>query len=272
MERTKIYLIENCHGDPTKVYIGKTKNSRENSHKKFFGVGLRYTYIDEVDSFSYKDWKPLECYWIEQFKQWGFNVQNRNKGGGGPEFQNEKTKKKISDKINSHPTRGGNISKSLKGKYRGFHKPDTGLKISKTKKGFIQNYEWRSNISKSTLGNTNKKGWVTPSEVKEKISKALKGKKRNPTQIKNMSKPKSHKENFGKHRIGFNVTQETRDKLKENNPRKKPVIQYNKQMEFMAEYEGVRETARQTGAYDSSITMCCKGRLKTTKGFIFKYK
>jgi hypothetical protein len=34
---TKIYLVENCYGDPNKVYIGKTINSRELNHKKTYG-------------------------------------------------------------------------------------------------------------------------------------------------------------------------------------------------------------------------------------------
>ena len=31
---TYIYLVENCYGDPNKVYIGKTKNSRKTQHQK----------------------------------------------------------------------------------------------------------------------------------------------------------------------------------------------------------------------------------------------
>jgi hypothetical protein len=32
MNITKIYLVENCYGDPNKVYIGKTINSRKKVH------------------------------------------------------------------------------------------------------------------------------------------------------------------------------------------------------------------------------------------------
>lgn len=43
--------------------------------------------VDEVE-----DWKYWESYWIEQFKQWGFNLLNKNKGGGGPEKYTEEQK------------------------------------------------------------------------------------------------------------------------------------------------------------------------------------
>jgi hypothetical protein len=114
MNNTKIYLVENCYGDPNKVYIGKTKNSRELPHKITYGEQIIYNYIDEVNSLDRKDWEPLESYWIEQFRQWGYEVINKNKkGGGGPEFVTDETKNKMSkfksgkkhDKIHSNKGR-----------------------------------------------------------------------------------------------------------------------------------------------------------------------
>lgn len=67
---------------------------RSREHIKKWGKQI--TYIDEVNSLSSKDWKPLECYWIEQFKHWGFELMNKNKGGGGCSFMSEETKRKIS--------------------------------------------------------------------------------------------------------------------------------------------------------------------------------
>jgi hypothetical protein len=97
MSITKIYLVENCFGDPNKVYIGKTKNCRELPHKITYGEKIIYNYIDEINSLDYKDWEPLESYWIEQFRQWGFEVMNYNKkGGNGVEFHTQETKDKMS--------------------------------------------------------------------------------------------------------------------------------------------------------------------------------
>jgi hypothetical protein len=95
---TYIYLVEKCFGDPNKVYIGKTKESRKSNHKKTYGYQIEYSLIDEVNSLKYEDWEPLETFWIEYFKFLGFTVVNkRKKGGSGPEFQTEETKRKIKE-------------------------------------------------------------------------------------------------------------------------------------------------------------------------------
>jgi hypothetical protein len=93
---TKIYLVTNCYNDPNKVYIGKTKNNRESNHRKRFGKNINYDEIDKINSLDYKDWKPLETYWINQFKVWGFNVLNENEGGGGPITHSTESRQKIS--------------------------------------------------------------------------------------------------------------------------------------------------------------------------------
>ena len=121
---TYIYLVENCYGDPNKVYIGKTKNSRKTQHQKTFGKDIKYTIIDNIFSLNRAEWEPLETYWIEQFKQWGFNVINkRKKGGSGPEYLTQSQKNKISSnkqrslKISNNKQRSLKISNSLKHKY-----------------------------------------------------------------------------------------------------------------------------------------------------------
>ena len=96
---TKIYLITGIDGLMNRVYIGKTRtNRREGQHKKRFGTQVEFSFIDQVESTDRKDWEPLESYWIEQFKQWGFDLVNKNKGGGGPEFHTEQTKKILSQR------------------------------------------------------------------------------------------------------------------------------------------------------------------------------
>jgi hypothetical protein len=116
---TKIYLITNINGNPNKVYIGKTKNNRKNQHYLKFGKQITYDYIDEINSLNHKDWEPLETYWIEQFRQWGFEIINkRKKGGSGPEYQNEETKLKM-----RKPK-----SEETKQKMRGKSKPGNGPK------------------------------------------------------------------------------------------------------------------------------------------------
>ena len=72
--------------------------------------------------------------------------------------------------------------------------------------------------------------------------------------------------NFGKHH-----SEETRNKMSESKP-KKPVLQYSKTGEFIAEYPSIMEASRQTGCSAPHISSCCKGKRKSTGGFIWKYK
>ena len=128
--KTKIYLVENCYGDPNKVYIGKTKNKR--NHKNKFGIKIKYTVIDEICSLDKENWKWLESYWIEQFRQWGFEVLNkRKKGGSGPISHTKKTCETISKKL-----KGNNKSNLTKYKMSLSHK---GKKLSLETKEKIKN-------------------------------------------------------------------------------------------------------------------------------------
>lgn len=81
--KTYIYLITNLQDN--KIYVGKTTRltQREYTHRRNLGSQIEFTVIDEIDSIHKKDWKPLECFWISQFKVWGFDLANKNEGGGG---------------------------------------------------------------------------------------------------------------------------------------------------------------------------------------------
>lgn len=98
---TYIYLVENIDNNPYKVYIGKSKSlsSRKSKHQTTYGSNIVFTIIDEIPSLSKYKWEPLESYWIEQFKHWGFDVINKNKGGGGIEFRTEECLNRIIPKL-----------------------------------------------------------------------------------------------------------------------------------------------------------------------------
>lgn len=51
----------------------------------------------------------------------------------------------------------------------------------------------------------------------------------------------------------------------------KPVAQYSLSNELLSVFPSSREAGRQLSLDSSSITKCCKGKLKTTGGYIFKY-
>jgi len=154
MNITRIYLITNCYNDPNKVYIGKTKNCRKNAHKKTYGNQITYDYIDEVNSLDRKIWTPLESFWIEYFRQLGFEIMNPNKkGGGGPEFQSIEMKLKLSKPILQYDLDGNfikrwnsslDIQEALR--YNKFRINQCSSGIAKKYKNYIWIYEGEDKI------------------------------------------------------------------------------------------------------------------------------
>lgn len=81
MRTTYIYELSR-NGVP--FYIGKTVNPshRINSHIQKWGKDVTLVIIDEIVG-DKTQWVPIESYWIEQYKQWGYVLENKNNGGGG---------------------------------------------------------------------------------------------------------------------------------------------------------------------------------------------
>lgn len=51
-----------------------------------------------------------------------------------------------------------------------------------------------------------------------------------------------------------------------------PVIQMDKNMNILNEYPSIKRASIETGVNSQCISLCCRGRLKTSGGFIWKYK
>ena len=104
-------------------------------------------------------------------------------------------------------------------------------------------------------------------EQKKKISEALSGHEVSEETRKKISESMTRK----------TLPEETRKKISEANKGNinvptKSVLQFSKNGEFIAEYPSTYEAERQTGCYQSHICDCCKGKLKSAGGFIWKYK
>lgn len=54
--------------------------------------------------------------------------------------------------------------------------------------------------------------------------------------------------------------------------RSKPVLQYDLEGNFIKEFESGNLAAKELNIHQSSIAICCSGKIKQTQGFIFKYK
>ncbi len=66
--------------------------------------------------------------------------------------------------------------------------------------------------------------------------------------------------------LGLNVTEKNKRVFS------KAVSQYNLEGKFIKEFLSTREAERNLGIAHSSIGACCNGKLKTSGGFIWKYK
>lgn len=223
---TKIYLVTNCYGDPNKVYIGKTKNSRYNRHKSIFGKQITYDYIDEVESLLSKDWKPLECFWIEQFRSFGFDIQNINNGGNGMDFVSDEIKLKI-----SHNKLGKGIIPVLQYDLKG---------------NFIQ--EWPSIRTASFKINNSKGGDITG---------CCKGKLKTAYGFIWRYKNKPLTKNY-KH---------------VPNGHSKPIIQYDLENKYIKEWNSTTQAHKEIPYFNIvTILKCCKGKLRTSGGYKWKFK
>ena len=61
-------------------------------------------------------------------------------------------------------------------------------------------------------------------------------------------------------------------KFGKDNPNSIPIIQYSLTGEKIAEFEALIDVERKLGISNSSISACCKGKLKTAGGYVWRYK
>lgn len=113
--RVFIYSLERNN---IPFYVGKTKNpkSRKADWLREYKDSISFNIIDEVNK---ENWKFWECYWIEQLKGWGFDLINKNKGGGGLEKHSDEVielirKQKIGKKQNRTKVRKDKGAKRIK--------------------------------------------------------------------------------------------------------------------------------------------------------------
>jgi hypothetical protein len=62
------------------------------------------------------------------------------------------------------------------------------------------------------------------------------------------------------------------DKLKIAQSKYKPVIQYDKNMNKIKEWNSATEAAIQLNMYSQNISSCCNGKLDTTGGYKWKFE
>ena len=116
----------------------------------------------------------------------------------------------------------------------------------------------------SYSGGTYKRSEVT----KRKMAESKSG-ENNPWYGKTFTE--DHRKKISDSMTGKVFTEEHRKHMSESKP-KNPVLQYSKTGDFISEYSSIWEASRQTTCNAPHICDCCKGKRKSTGGYIWKYK
>ena len=260
MKSTFIYTLSDSNGDVR--YIGKSNILRKRlyshikecktsnkSHKINWIKSLlerdELPIIEVLEEVSIEDWQYSEKYWIEQFRQWGFNLTNIAKGGvdGNSYKRTESTKQKM--RVSKLGTKLPEEQKK---------------KISDgVKQRFIDNPNYNKSSDKTHI-----------------IDKDLLYQK---YIIENLSLNKCASF-FGtaKSTIFHNLKDNniTKDKLVwinqvAVNP-KKIILQYDKNNNFIKEWTGLKIITKELNIDSSDISSCCRGVAKSAGGFIWKFR
>lgn len=108
-------------------------------------------------------------------------------------------------------------------------------------------------------------------ETKKKMSDAHKGKHSGENGYwygKHLSE--EHKRKIGRKSLGRKHSDEEKKKISEG--RKKPIVQLTKDGEYITEFPSGLDAEIETGINRGHISDCCKGKRKTTGGYMWRFK
>ncbi len=183
-------------------------------------------------------------------RRYGYNIDN---GGNANRKLSDETKRKISEKIKAIPKKPESIEKQRQ-------------KIL----GRKWTPEMREHFMES-LKNRPKRELTQ--EQRKAISERLKGEK-HPLYGKRMSdetrRKMSNSQKGRKHGAMKDRTKELLSSAHEKD--KKPIIQYDLQMNKITEFGCVRLASKTLNFDSSALVRCAKGKQKTSYGYIWRYK
>ena len=260
MNNAFIYILSDPRNGLVR-YIGKTNDpdmrfkahlnsSRDkNTHKRNWinnikneGMKPDFDIIDEV---PIDEWQYWEKFYISLFKCWGFNLLNYTSGGDGATFANKGTWKKG----NVPHNKGIPHSEEVKNKIR---EKLTGVSNVNSYKPIIQ-YDINFNMIKRYRCIRDAVNESNGYFIESKISNCLTGKRRH------------HRNYIWKYDNGENLAKY------EILPIEKGVIQYGKDLIEVNRFPSINSASRDTGILSTNICACCKGKVKTAGGYIWKY-
>lgn len=237
------------HTSPNgKVYIGIT-NQKPQRRWHDDGSGYRTNIYF---------WRAIQKYGWENFKH-EILFENLSRAEAC-----EREKELILYYDSANPLKGYNLSTGGDGGREGIHRygeessfygkrhtEETKNKIRIKALGRKDSEETKKKKSIATSGSNNPRYGVTlTDETKQKISESLKGKE-------TWMKGKQH-------------TEETKKKISQ--VRKKEVLQFDKNANYLNTYASTIDAEKETGVSKNNIAGCCRGNHPTAGGFIWVYK
>lgn len=307
--KTKQYLKQRLYSHILESKNSTTTTHKKNWIKSLLEKGERPT-IQVIDEVPESEWPFWEQYWIDQMKSWGFNLTNSTEGGqGGNGYRHSESSRykmrqsKLGKKLpESHRK---NIGLALKEGYKkeDFRPNRFDKRVVLPKEELYQKYivenlsipkcsDYFGCSEKTIFRNLKEFGFEKPKEIwskqlstREKLiinqfdldGKFIKTWEGAAT-IENevgfdsgciiaccngrMNKSHGYIWRF----VGDEIFRDT-----DNSKKPKEVVQI-KEGEIINEFESVSDAARKTNITRTSITYCCKGKLKSAGGFIWKFK
>jgi group I intron endonuclease len=253
----KIYIGQTIGDRPNYIGSGKLLKAAINKYGKENFKREILEYCDNVDHMNER-----EVIWIARYdstnQKIGYNLEH---GGNGKGKVNEETKKKM---------RGRKVSE------------ETIKKMSEAQKGRKVSEEHRKKLSEAT------KGRKLSEQHRKKLSEVWKGRKHSEETIKKMSEAKQNISEETRKRMSEaakNRSEEHRKKLSEATKGRKLSEEHIKKMSEAFKIKVIQLTldnlkvkiwggardADKFGFHHSAISACCKGKVKTHKGFKWMY-
>ncbi len=261
-----------AHISPSnKLYIGishKTLKERSGNGANYYSLYFRnaikkygwdnFKHITLIENITWDMAIECEKYLIAKYQtnnpKYGYNLTNGGEGTFGYKHTSE-TKLKIS-KANKNKSisqeQRDKISKTLKHMYE--NNPDLKNSTSARMKKLWESDEYKEKLINSHLG------YIMPQEQKDKIRKSNLGKTLSERSKQVLSE---------KVKLQHKLERQKGIKRKTFN---KEVIQYNLSGDIIATYKSAKEASIQTNSNYTSLCDCCREKIKTCNGFIFRYK
>jgi group I intron endonuclease len=122
--------------------------------------------------------------------------------------------------------------------------------------------EMRTKMSATRKG---RPGAVWTKEMKKRLSEKKKG-------CKGHKLSEEAKKKVIEALTGRPCSEETRRKISESQKGKKAVVQYNLDGDYIKRHESIASAAKSVNKTECLISACCRGRLKTGAGFVWRYE